>query len=374
MNKILSNLRTSIFILTIIVLWNIFVPGLVAYLDGVFYSDDIEAKFPKHSIKAAESYNLYKQTRVSYNQLISNTDIKINDILQKQDGFTDLETLLKLRETYRNDLTRLKSPIIVSPFYNNRSAYYFLVCYIFLSISIFLLKPESSTKLNRKKILQSTLFVYIGWTFTTWLRNFVFYDDGRTIFSYVNYDISPSSFILQEFRTLVMAFLVAVLWQQWIKYYDKVCQETASWENDSASLLSMIKRADVVSNMFNKWQVNSVIIVAAFLPWTFFYWINVMYYGDSRYVVAALFMHVYWAISWILITLPLIHVYQKWTKLKSKTLATAAIKTDKKPEVDREINFLKELNPLTDFQISFAAVVSISSFLLPFVNTVIKPS
>lgn len=207
------------------VIWNVIVPGVGAYIDRVFYYEDVESKFPHHSTKAAASYQAYKQSRDNYTQLISHADTQINHILKKGGENAELVNLLALRETYQREAVKLKSPILISPFYGNRSTYYFLVCCTFLSISIFLLNPEISRSLNKRKLVLFTLFIYIGLVFTNWLRNFAFYDEGRTIFSYVNYDISPLSFVLQELRAIVMALLISVLWQQWMIYYGEVKQQ-----------------------------------------------------------------------------------------------------------------------------------------------------
>jgi hypothetical protein len=207
--------------------------------------------------------------------------------------------------------------------------------------------------------------------FTNWLRNFAFYDEGRTIFSYVNYDISPLSFILQELRAIVMALLISVLWQQWMIYYGEVKQQFSRWEGKSSGLADISKRSHLVADMFNRWQLNSVLVVGAFLPWTFFYWQNTVALGDSRYVVAALAMHFYWAMSWVLISAPLIYTFHKWSLLKSEVLALASDNPDDSKNVDRRISFVRETNPLSSLQIVGAGVASVVSFLLPLLDVFI---
>jgi hypothetical protein len=177
--------------------------------------------------------------------------------------------------------------------------------------------------------------------------------------------------VLQDVRTLILAILVAILWNQWMQYHDDVRQQVSSWKPTTKSLEPMAMHARTVSVLFNRWQLISVIIVGAFLPWTVFYWINVMTFGDSRYVVAAFTIHLHWAITWILVSAPLIHTFYAWTNLKSEALALVASSTDDSKEVDRKLAYITQSNPLTNLQIIGAGVVSIFSFLLPIINLII---
>src|SRR5687767_7098897 len=120
MPKIRHSLTIVIVIILVDLAINILLPGLVAYKDRVFYLEEVEAKFPKHSTRAAESYRSYKQKRDEYIQLLANADLQVGKILQGGGNYAELDELLKLRDTYREELSILKNPIIVSPFYGNR--------------------------------------------------------------------------------------------------------------------------------------------------------------------------------------------------------------------------------------------------------------
>ena len=337
-------------------------------MDGVLYAGDVESKFPKHtSHKAFGSYESYKLKRAKYDQLISDAEIQISNIMQQGGNYSDLDSLVKLRETYREELSRLRSPVVFHGYYGYSSIYYFLACYIFLCLGIFVLSPNTE-KIRRSQVILFAVLIHLGWASTAFVRNFVFFDEGRKVFSYINYDISPASYILQDLRTLIMSILISILWQKWIVYYEEISQSVTSWREVPQSLMKISEHAQEVSDMFNRWQLNSVVLVAAFLPWTMFYWIYVIQYGDNRYTIAAFVMHLYWATSWIIISAPLIHMFNKWSILKAKAMAFTSSRQDNSPETDRAISLIKEINPLTSLQIVSAGIISTFSFVSPLIN------
>jgi len=350
---------TAILIVATGLILNVVLSGVFAHMDGVFYAEDIAGRLPARSVKAIAAF------KDNYTSVISDLDLRIKKALQ-EGNTSDIDRLIKLRETYQLELQKLTNPIIVSAFYENRSGYYFLVALVFVALAVFLVNPLHSGRLNRKSIFTFALIVYVGWMFTNWLRNFVFYDAGRTIFSYVNYDVGKLSFFYQEIRAGIIAILISILWHQWMAYYQEVLLKTANWEKQTMSPVQLSELAADVSGLFNKWQVASILITAAFLPWTIFYWINVMTYGDTRYIISAMVIHVYWAISWVLISAPLIHEYRKWSILKSARVARALDSAEGKDVIE----FLDGLNPLSEFQILFAAVASVVSFLFPLIGLI----
>lgn len=343
--------------------WNVMLPGIIAYVDNVFYKNDMEKKLPKHSKTTLQSYQKYTQSKISYINKIAIVDSQINVAINNENR--NLQALLNLRNDYNGELTKLNSPIIVSAFYNNRSVYYTLIAYIILCILLIIMP----TRLRRVKATQNFalgIMLYIGWMFTSWMRNFIFFDEGRTIFSYVNFDISPVSFVFQELRTLGMCFLISTLWRGWDLYISDSYKAILNWRNQPNNLQKLTNYAVIVSRMFRFWQLNSIFVIVAFLPWTIFYWTNVIEMGDSRYVIPAIIMHLYWAITWVLISIPVIIAYNKWTNLKAKAIGTTARQLS--TELDHTLNLLKEINPLTTLQIFGSGIISLFSFIYPLLD------
>lgn len=366
MNKLTlkTALKITILIIGLSLIWNFGVAGVVAYKEGVFYANDVEGKLPSHSREALSKYDSYKKKRNNYIQIISEIDSQIENPSQIRENYGDVENLIKLRNLYREELSSLKSPISISPYYMNRPLYITFIAYVSLGILTFLLMPTSLKGLNVRKVLTVGLLLYIGWMSTGWLRNFVFYDEGRTVFSFVNYDIGPVSFFLQELRLLGACILISAVWWGWIVYFDDVLKRLQDRDSEPTSLFELSEHAYIITRMFTRWQITSIVIVAAFLPWTYHYWMLIVRQGDSRYVIHALVMHGYWAVTWILTTVPLFYVYRKWSALKTAVLSKA-VSSDTNGEPDRTINIIKEISPLSNLQFAGASIVSVISFLLP---------
>jgi hypothetical protein len=77
--------------------------------------------------------------------------------------------------------------------------------------------------------------------------------------------------------------------------------------------------------LFLQWQVCSIVLAGAFLPYTFFFWSYVIELRDNRYLAHALIMHGLWGVSWLLISLPLAWTWYEWNtryKLRASIAAT----------------------------------------------------
>jgi hypothetical protein len=67
-----------------------------------------------------------------------------------------------------------------------------------------------------------------------------------------------------------------------------------------------------LSALFLYWQMCSIILAGAFLPYTVFFWTYVISFGDQRYLPHAVIMHGLWGVSWLLISLPLGWTWYQW--------------------------------------------------------------
>jgi hypothetical protein len=365
-----DGLKTIILLITLSFIWNIVIPGIVAYSEGVFYPKDVEAKLPRHSPEALSKYFAYKKNQQDYTQRLSDIDTQIASLLQRKEAYSEVENLIKLRQFYKEELANLKSPIAIKSYYGDRTVYYAFTGYICLGFLALLLMPVSLGRLNLLKVLIIGLLLYVSWMSTGWLRNFFFYDEGRTVFSFVNYDIGHVSFFLQELRILGVCLFISASWGGWMIYHRDVAEQVRGWASEPATLSRLSKHAGFITGMFSAWQISFIAIGAAFLPWTFHYWVTIVKLADGRYVMQALVMHVYWIITWTLATAPLIYAYGRWSRLKAAILERAA-DSELDGEPDRSINLIKEINPLSSLQIVGAGVASVLSFLLPLKDLII---
>lgn len=219
-----------------------------------------------------------------------------------------------------------------------------------------------------------TLVFYAGWQVNDWLRYFVFNDELRTVFSFAHYDVSLVSSLLQEGRSLVIAFLIAYVCDQRIIYLHEILKKNVHWEDDY-TIGGFLERTDYVARLFNFWQGSMLFISLGFIPWTLFYWSTYsVAQRENRYIVAGIITHVVWIMLWVLISAPLAYVYYRWVDLKSNLMAFLVKKESEDTsnldwdDRDRVSAFIKETNPLTTFQYIGAGIASLVSFFLPLIN------
>lgn len=379
MSKTENFLKWLLIIIAMSIIWNFIIPGLVAYSDNVFSLEGIkerlnnmENKFPEYSKKSLEKLHSYEEKRKDYEQIISDIDNKVSFALKKNEGFSDVEILTRTKAIYEKELAELKKPVKIVSFYESQTQYYFSAITIFLSLCVFLIKPTILKKINWKKLIVLAITIYLCLQSTNWIRSFSVFDEFRPVFSYAHYDISPKSFFLQEIRAVTICFLISLLWQQWVIFQDETVQKVEKQYEKSFSIIGFNDYTNFVIEIFSLWQINLLVVVLAFFPWTFFYWNNFISLGDNRFIIPALFIHIIWVISWGLISAPLVYIFYKWTLFKAKSLALLSSESNKIKETEKKIDFVKELNPLSNFQLIGAGVASVISFLLPLVNLLFK--
>lgn len=362
-------LKRLLFIVFLSCLWNMVIPGIVAYVDGVYFSSQVAAKIPSHSKNALKIYQEYKRRQGLYNSQIDEIDQRLIS-LQKQNNYNDITSLVGLRNTYLNELKNLKCPILIGAYNDNKSVYYTLSSYIILGVLIFILLRAYPIRSSfYLKLLVVSLTIYFLWMFSNWIRNFLFYDEGRSLFIYVNFDISPASFWLQESRIFGICILISILW---LKLNDLISQQIIKINDAPVNYSVLIRQSKELNEIFTFWQIASVFVVLTFLPWTLLYWVNIGKYEDYRYLIPAVVIHLYWAITWILLTVPVLKSYNHWINSRANFLIGLNLDNENMSYSEKYLSFLKEINPLSTFEIIGAGIGSIISFLLPFLNLIFR--
>lgn len=376
MSKTESVLTKVLLILFISIFWNFIVPGLVAYWDDVFFSvgiknklDIIEGDLSEYSILGLKKFRDFEDKKARYEQKISDIE---KELTSNNVAYGDIRNLINIKETYSKDLTELKRPVKIVPFFESQTQFYFTFITFFLGLCIFLANPPNSRKIDSFRLIAVTTVIYLSLQSTNWFRNFAVFEEFRPVFSFAHYDISRTSFYLQELRALVICFLISLLWRKWIVYHDHTIGSIKDYFQKEISIDNFNDLSSLVVSMFSLWQINMIIIVLAFFPWTFFYWNNFLSLGDNRFIISALFIHICWIISWSLISAPLIYTFYKWNSLKTAYLSQLSTNQSEERNIDRIIEFVKDNNPLTSFQLLGAGVVSVITFLLPLANLLFK--
>jgi|GEM_PF-3797956 len=317
------------------IFWVLLIPGYVAYKDHVFTGRDFKNRINDSVIQS-----------------------RLTDIGGAEKFYKNGKAFV-----YQNDKIQKVS---FSGFIDNQLNYIWLTTYTFFAIFIFIFyrgwfKPGQIVPLSL--IVLIILLLFDG---PNWFRNTDLGKHGRTIYSYVNYDIDPFSYWLQELRALTFSFLLGAT----LTIGEEIKKENILFIksfNGEPTLETFVDFSLKLRDNFSKWQRNIFIIIVIFLPWTWFYWENITIYNDARYLFAAILFHSFWVISICLFSSPIISFRSHWWKMKTQII----LKYLKNDQPDQIAQF-EYLEPYPKFQFLVSAFTALVSLFLPFVQIFFK--
>ena len=82
----------------------------------------------------------------------------------------------------------------------------------------------------------------------------------------------------------------------------------------SAGYSTGCKMGRVRRHSFDRWQMHSLLLACAFLPWTAYYWSLDRVFGDPRYYWSTLTVHVLWGFTWFRLSVPLFRVARRFNR------------------------------------------------------------
>jgi len=228
---------------------------------------------------------------------------------------------------------------------------------------------------HRKDIAQfflMTLLIYGVYEWTVWMRNFVLTNEKRLVYSFANWDICPSGFVMQEINTLIFAALLSLVWLNWLQYYNQ-CRGEKPPASDPYSGITDTQIHDNLLKTYIHWQLCSVALALGFISFTSGFWTIIIHEHDMRYLVAALTIHLLWAVSWLIISLPLLTRWYRWYLIKSNAIR-ALWETDNVDLAAKEfrLSLIKESNPFSVLSFSASGAISIISFIFPVIQAFFK--
>jgi hypothetical protein len=318
-------------------LWILFIPGFVAYKNNVFYGWMFKDKIAD-SIITSRIDNSEKAVKIYQNGI--------------------------LKHSTNNEV----KSVSFAGFAENGLNYVWLESYIILCFYAFIIYYPFSRKFLNRTVLFLTFIVLLLFLSPNWFRNGSEIGKyGRTIYSYVNYDIDKLSFWLQEFRAYIFSFLVAVYWYQFeLRRKDSLKIIRLSIRN--LNPVGFVALAKNTKGYFNNWQRDILVSIVLFLPWTWFFWRNTNYYGDTRFVLQAVIFHSFWLVSIILISRPFITLTFGYWKYRTMLLLNLI---EAKRE-DRLISFVENLEPLPKGQLLLTSVTTLVSLASPLLQFILK--
>ena len=102
--------------------------------------------------------------------------------------------------------------------------------------------------------------------------------------------------------------------------------------------------------------------------YTIYFWKRVIQFGEMRYILHGLVVHLLWAITWGIVSLPMVEKWRQWSEVKLNVVA--AISSDKNPEKALEV--LKEVRPFSFGVLVGSGLFGIVSFIFPVVFSAVK--
>jgi hypothetical protein len=93
-------------------------------------------------------------------------------------------------------------------------------------------------------------------------------EEGRTVFAYTNYDISPASFVVQHIQFIISFGLIAIIWVQWLSYAITRYIEVIGEKQGRVDQFAMAR----LSFTMLHWQCVCALISISFLFYTVLEW------------------------------------------------------------------------------------------------------
>jgi hypothetical protein len=370
----LSFLKAIFVLLLLTTIWIFILPGIVAWSNRVFYDDQVAKRMKEPALSA---YKEYQKQRGEINEIEARLVEKLEAGAQGNAAGEEMRSLADSLKEVSGFRESLHPPVHPLGFSSDDSLIVFFVHFVFLGI-LYLLSARHGNRPDIATTLSIGLAIYLLFGWPNLLRNFVFTTyspsgsaTGRTVFASLHWDIDRSGFLLQEARVLSMFLFDAVLWQLWMEHLRDVTEKTRDW-SFSAKLDDFGARASLLNTEFNRWQSHSLLLIGAFLPWTWFFWRKFSVQGDARYISTTVVMHIIWAISWLLLSLPTLETWRRWSDYRLKALNSIVRKETDDAEAERTLKLFIEASPVNSLKIFGTGAAGLASMLLPLAHVFFK--
>jgi hypothetical protein len=290
------------------------VPGLLYYEIGVFSHDDVVKHLSDNLKDVKKKITTFddETEKLKNDIVILNSRIVQETSASNQSGTVEL---LKFRRDLAAYIDSRKPPFQVVGFYPDRTMFLWSILYISFFWLIYIFAPQ--VKFEKRQISYGLLFLglLILYRWPTWLRNTgILGNTDRFIYNQTNFDVSPAGFFVQEGNAVIVVWCMLELFLIWLSYLTLWRKEVAAFRRSKILTTDqMYSLVQALSRQFAHWQLCSVLLALAFVPYTFFFWTFVVDFGDHRYIPAALITHALWGACWVAVSLPLAQTWYEWT-------------------------------------------------------------
>ena len=356
----------SLVAVTFIVGW--LLPFGAAAIDGVLTRDGI--RLP--SKRAIQQMEEYERRAEGYESTIRNVEAMLQE--RSRDGqYSQIPELVDSLDKLREAAASMRPPYAVSSFYDNTSTYYWIVSYLCLGLLIITLDSEFFRGCTFSRTAVIAVGCYTAWMSSNWFRNFAQVSSGRSVYSYVNFDVGRYSFFSQELRAIVFSAMVALVWQKAVALHQRTSSDLAKPLSSNTFEPQHSLVSDYIGKLYTQWQMTSALLAFSFFPWTYMYWYIIagtfQEVGDKRYYASAVSFHAIWGATWLIATLPTLYAAQQWNSFCNRILAIA-YKSGDKQNIESALNLIEAISPLHRRRAFLASIIAAISFVLPLLQTI----
>jgi hypothetical protein len=349
-------------VLTAALIAGLLVPGLLYWQCHVFTDEQVAEKLPPTPRAIWTNHQNRLTTLVKDLSLIeARVDHEIN-----ADGST-VGQLLDERDRIAGLINRERAAqsIKVSGYFLDSLMYVPPTFLAGIGLLLFVLGPSGRPRFRGASEAALFLGTYFVYRFPTWLRNLPqLRRVPRDSYAYGNWDVSPSSFFIAEGVALLICLLLVALWLSWLDFFSR-------WRSMCSPLVnrtSVPLFGKAYASLFLYWQICSVVLAGAFIPYTIYFWDVVIDQGQRRYLLQAVIMHGFWGASWILLSLPL-----AWTWYTAQAeLAGLAMRPCPSETPDESSDPSSDIFPLGRWNIIGSVVASVLGFAFPLIKQLFK--
>ncbi len=373
----MTNPYKILFTIALVVLFGLtlglFLPGFIHFHGEAFCEHEIVLRLPNH---AKDLLTEFEASETRRNQKLKYIDSLFFSGLNPKSDSHDAAFLLEIRAELQNELDVAEPPIKTTGYYFSSLMILWPTIYTCLGLLLFVIPPPGQQfKLQNVNVKRTGLMILIFfplYRWPTWFRNLWFGGEeaGRTVYHYANFDIAAYGFFLQEFMTLIVCLLLVLIWQQWVNFYlERRDELSLSVSRNIANALDK-GSSEKLSRTYVHWQIASLLLAIGFLIYTRFFWDQIVGNGDQRYLLHAIIVHSIWALTWLIISLPLIITWQTWLITRNKAFAELGKNSELYDEIVMQA--LLAIKPIGFWNAATSGIVAMFSFALPLLEQFFK--
>ncbi|MBN8602946.1 MAG: hypothetical protein J0M26_18055 [Planctomycetes bacterium] len=361
-----------ILVVSLVYMWTIVIPIILSAALGFATRSDIEKRAPQNHPSIVKSKSFQKEKEL-LNKLSSKLREELAAEISKGELSIDrVKAIEQLQEETKSKLLE-KPPVTFAGTFDARGIYYIFVCYLCLILHLgLLLRDEGfhsfATMIRIRSVLISSVWIYIFWQISNFWRNVLFDDTTRKVFAYTHLDVSFVGWANQELLVMGVAIILAISWVFWWQFHERLVGKLEVQLQQEMNKQSVFDIAKRVGEIFDRWQIHSLLIGLAFLPYTVYYIVLSTQYEDVRYYPSAIAIHVIWGLTWYFVSLPAYQALLSWNSLRLNLLHS---QNDSIPTDQEFQKYVRSLQPVTHMRVFVVGLATLVTFVLPLLKLVI---